>query len=118
MMAPETVRKLKLDVEQVGSAAVVRISGSAGMTEAENMRLKLEELVERKIPLIVLDLGEMDFICSQALGVMISMHVSSRQHNGRLGLVNPQPAVRQLLEITRLTKLFEIYPTVEQALAT
>jgi len=115
---PHADSELAFDVLQTGPAIVVRISGSAGMREAEQMRAALEELAENKPPLIVLDLSAMDFICSMGLGAIIQSHLRSRHHNGQVRLVNPQPAVLDLLETTRLNKLFQIYPSVEQAVRT
>ena len=64
----------------------------------------------------MLDLHEMDFICSLGLGAIINGHLKSRHHQGQIRLVGPVPPVRELLETTRLTKLFGIYDSVEQAL--
>ena len=110
-------RRLKLQVRQEGAAAVVEVRGSAGMTEAEKLRATLEELAGRKVPIIVLDLTDMDFISSAGLAAIITAHLRSRHHQGQIRLVNPQPSVRDLLETTRLTKLFPICATVQQALA-
>ena len=74
------------------------------------------ELADSRIPVIVLDLTEMDFICSAGLAAIISAHLHSRHHRGQIKLVNPQPAVKDLLELTRLTKLFPVHETLDQAL--
>jgi anti-sigma B factor antagonist len=87
------------------------------MDAAEKLRLKLEELAAKGAPVIVVDLSGMDFICSLGLGAIISGHLKCRHHNGQIKLVNPQQAVMQLLETTRLTKLFPIYSSVDQALS-
>jgi len=108
---------LRLSVRQVGSAMVLGVRGSAGMDAAEKLRLKLEELAAKQAPVIVVDLSGMDFICSLGLGAIISGHLKCRHHNGQIKLVNPQQAVMQLLETTRLTKLFPIYSSVDQALS-
>ncbi|HAU38097.1 MAG TPA: hypothetical protein DCX07_10335 [Phycisphaerales bacterium] len=115
-MAEMSSRKpLAMDVRQIGGATVVTVNGSAGMSEAERMRAALERLAADRTPVIVLDLSRMDFICSTGLGAIIAGHLKCRHHAGQIRLVNPQPAVKQLLETTRLTKLFPIYRTVEQA---
>jgi len=114
-MVAKRQKPLKLDVRQVGSAAVVCVSGSAGITEAERLRLRLEKLAEKKMPLIILDLSEMNFICSAGLGAIISAHLKCRHHDGKIRLVSPEPAIMELLATTRLTKLFDIYDSVEQA---
>jgi len=117
-MSETSDRALRLETEEIGSAVVVRVRGSLSFNEAESMRVQLEELTARQVPMIVLDLCEMDFICSGGLGEIISGHLKCRRYCGELRLVNPQPEVRRLLETTRLTKLFPLYASVEQALAT
>lgn len=115
-MAHSSARSLELEVRTTVSASVVRVRGSAGIGEAEEMRTVLENLASGPPGAIVLDLSEMDFICSSGLGAIIYAHLKARKHHGQIRLVNPQPKVLQLLETTRLTKLFSIYPTVEEAL--
>jgi len=109
-------KSLRVDVTPGPSGAVVYVRGSAGMAETDAIRRPLDDLVRRKAPLIVLDLSEMDFICSAGLGVLIEAHRQSHEHQGQVRLVNPQPAVRQLLEVTNLTRLFSIYATIEKAI--
>jgi len=107
---------LTLDEEQVGQAVVVHVRGSVTISDAETLTAALEALAAKKTPLVVLDLSGMDFICSSGLGAIISGHVKSRHHSGVIKLVNPRPAVRRLLEMTRLTKLFPLYDSVESAM--
>jgi anti-sigma B factor antagonist len=115
IMAETTMKPLHLHLTKVGQTAVVKVSGSAGMNEAEKMRRTLEKLAVERTPVIVLELSEMDFICSLGLGAIIHAHLKARHHEGQIRLVNPQPAVRELLETTRLTKLFPIFASVEEA---
>jgi anti-sigma B factor antagonist len=116
-MARDDDGDFHLDVEQRGDASVVTIRGSAGMTAADTLREALETLAAREVPVIVIDLSGMEFISSLGLGAIINGHLKCRHHNGRIKLVNPRASVRRLLETTRLTKLFAVHPTVEQALA-
>ena len=106
---------LTVTINDEQAAAVVHICGSAGMGEADAIRMELEQLVGRKLPLIVMELSEMDFICSAGLGAMIDAHHRSREHDGQVRLVGPQPAVLHLLEMTNLTKLFTVFATVDDA---
>jgi len=115
MQAPD--RPLQLEIQEKGSCAVVRVTGSVSMSQADELRARLEELAEKKTPLMVLDLAEMDFISSAGLGAIISAYLKSRHHSGQVRLVCPQPAVRKLLETTRLTKLFPLHGSVEQAVS-
>jgi len=115
-MASKDDKSLSLEVEETPQAAVVHLQGSASMNEADRIRSALSALAEKRIQMIVLDLGQMDFICSAGLGAIISAHLKSRHHSGQIRLANPQPAVMKLLETTRLTKLFPVFADVEQAI--
>lgn len=116
-MAEPTEEPLEVDVREQGDVRVVRISGSVGMNEAEQLRTALIEVAAGGVRAVVLDLGGMDFICSLGLGAMIAAHQRLRGRQGDLRLANPQPAIREVLEATRLTKLFAIYASVEEAVA-
>lgn len=117
-MSPDLDSEFRLEVEDRGPAVVVRIIGSAGMNEAARMREKLLALVAQEPSVMAVDLSETEFISSLGLGAIITAHLKSRHHNGQIRLVAPRPDVQKLLETTRLTKLFAVYPTVDQALGT
>jgi len=116
-MSPHTNNSLHLEVNRKNDAAVMKVSGSVSMSEAQQLREGLENLVSEQIPLVVLDLSEMDFICSLGLGAIIAAHLKSRHHQGQIKLANPIAPVRRLLVTTRLNKLFSIHETVEEALS-
>jgi anti-sigma B factor antagonist len=116
-MSSESAGELDMDVERLGSAAVVRVRGSAGMEEADHFRRRLERLAEQPIAIIALDLAGLEFISSAGLGALISAHKKARPHDGRIRLVNPQPLILRVLETTRLTSVFEVFGTLEEALA-
>ncbi len=116
-MDARTNRPIRIDVSHAGSTIVVHIHGSATMNYSSQVQDTLEDLAAKQVPVIVLDLSDMDFICSVGLGAIITGHLKCRHHNGQIRLVNPQPAVRKLLETTRLTKLFPIYDNLEDAVA-
>ena len=113
----ECDKPLEVDVAREGSGAVLRMHGSARMADADLMRATLEKLTGSQVTPIVLDMSDLDFICSTGLGAIISGHLRTRHYQGRVCLVGPKASVLELLETTRLTKLFPIYPSIEQAMA-
>ena len=115
-MAAESVSELVVDVRRLAEAAVVRVRGSADMSHADALRVHLDELAQEPVPTIVLDLTELEFISSGGLGALLSAHAKLRRHGGRLQLVNPRPLVLRLLETTRLTELFAVFPSIDEAL--
>lgn len=107
---------LQLDGARTDNAAVVTVRGSATMGEADTLRRALEDLADQRVNVIVLDLGEMDFISSLGLEALIAGHLRCRHHAGQVRLVRPTPQVRELLETTRLTRLFSVFDSVGEAL--
>jgi anti-sigma B factor antagonist len=66
---------------------------------------------------IEVDLSQTTFIDSCGLGALIALHKTACSREGTLRLMNPQPAVQQVLQLTRMHRLFEIVRTASQATA-
>ncbi len=107
---------LLMDVSWRGPASVVRLVGAIGMAEASMLSLRLEELVQQHGAVVVLDMEHLDFMCSSGLGALLNAHAKARPFKGQVHIASPSPMVMRLLETTRLTNLFEVFPSVEEAL--
>ena len=66
---------------------------------------------------LVIDLSEVRFIDSSGLGALVSGYKNASARNGNLKLCALQPQVKSMFELTRLHRVFEIYPGAEEALA-
>jgi anti-sigma B factor antagonist len=104
-----------LGVENVGTAYVVRLGGELDLYNAAQVRAALVEAVAEAPERIVVDLGEVEFLDSTALGVLIEAR--SRLAN-RAGLMLAAPGLetRRALQISGLDQLFAVHETVPEAL--
>jgi anti-sigma B factor antagonist len=66
---------------------------------------------------LVLDLSEVSFIDSTALGTILKAAAQLDESGTNLEVVAPAGPVRRLLEMTNLTRRFRLYSTREAALA-
>jgi anti-anti-sigma factor len=66
-------------------------------------------------PALILDLTEVPFVDSSALGAFVQVYVSCQRTNRRLALAGLTHRVRGLLQISGLDLLFVIFPTVAEA---
>jgi anti-sigma B factor antagonist len=84
------------DVEELGAANAnaFRDQARAAMTGDQN---KIE-----------IDLAQTSFIDSCGLGALVALHKTACSRKGTVRLLNPQPPVRQILELTRMHRIFEI----------
>lgn len=57
---------------------------------------------------IEIDLSETMFIDSCGLGALISLHKTVCAREGQVRLLHPTPPVRQILELTRMHRIFEV----------
>ena len=64
---------------------------------------------------IVIDLAATTFIDSAGLGALVSLLKNCSQRGLRLYLAGLTPQVRQIFELTRLYRLFDIFETAAQA---
>jgi anti-sigma B factor antagonist len=57
---------------------------------------------------IDIDLSQMEFVDSAGLGSLVALRKTASERNGRVRLINPSAHVQQILELTRLHRVFEI----------
>src|SRR5262245_21085283 len=113
--ARQSDQPLNMRVDRREGVAVVTLEGSCTMDVSDQIRQSLVDLVSDKMPALVIDMSRLDFIDSTGLGGIVAAHLRARRHHGVIRLVNPQPAIREVLSLTRLVQLFSIDPTVESA---
>ena len=76
---------------------------------------KMQELTLEPAERVILDLSEVEFLDSSGLGAV----VGSMKHLGRsrrLDLAALTPTVEKVFRITRMDRVFRIFPTIEDAL--
>lgn len=65
---------------------------------------------------LVIDLKDVRFVDSSGLGSLVSGFKNASARNGNLKLCGLQPQVRSMFELTRLHRVFEIFPDAEEAI--
>lgn len=72
--------------------------------------------IEEGIKNIIVDFTRCDFLDSTFLGVLVVSHKKLFPLNGKIILVINNQNILISLELTRMNKIFDIYPTIEEAL--
>ena len=67
---------------------------------------------------IVLDLGNVAYIDSSGLGVLVGLWSSAKKSGGEIKLANLSPEMNDMLQLTKLVTVFQIFDKVEDAAAT
>ena len=102
-------------VDRRDGSVVVSLAGELDLYNAEEVRSALLETCAGEPELLVVDLEEVRFIDSTALGVLIDIH---RRMGGRekFRLAAPGLETRRALEVSGLDRHFSVYETVAEAL--
>ena len=109
---------LEIDVEKTADdIPVVRVDGEIDLHTCAAFRETLRDLIDQKYFEIVIDLGNVPYLDSAALGVLVDAVRRVREHAGNISLVGTTPFVRRAFEITRLVKIFSLYEKEEDALS-
>ena len=106
---------LILDTNDRGDLTVVSVKGEVDLYTAPSLKESVADLVTSGRSKIAVDLGEVEFMDSTGLGVLIGALRRCREAGGSLTLIAPREPVLKVLAITGLDKVFSIHTDVEQA---
>ena len=104
-----------LRVQEVGAARVVSLAGELDLYNAEAVRSALLEAAAASPERIVVDLGEVEFVDSTALGVLIEARTKLDNRRAFL-LAAPRVETKRALQISGLDRHFTVHDTVSEAL--
>ena len=108
---------LKLGHYAKDGIEVIDVQGEIDIYTAPRLRELLIDLVNKGNYQIVVNLEKVGFLDSTGLGVLVGGLKRVRAHDGSLDLVCTQERILKIFKITGLTKVFDIYETVDQAIA-
>ena len=101
--------KMQTATRQAGGVTVVDITGRITVGEGNVvLREIVRDLAEKGKKAIVLNLGEVQYIDSSGIGELVKAHTTIRNQGGQLKLTNLNKRVHDLLEMTRLSAVFDI----------
>jgi len=103
---------------QVGNVAILSPKGYlTGGDETEELEQTIKNLGESGNKHLIINLGETQHLNSTALGVLISAHSNYVRRGGQMKLCSVDKRIENIFVITKLSLVFDVYPSEEQALA-
>jgi anti-sigma B factor antagonist len=109
---------VKLNTRQIGDVTVIDAAGRITLGEGSTaFREAIKDLVAKGQKKILLNLGEISYIDSSGIGEMVSGFTSVSNAGGQLKLLNLTKRVQDLLQITKLYTVFEVFDDEAVALS-
>jgi anti-sigma B factor antagonist len=101
-----------------GPVTVVDLSGRIILGEGSALlRKTVRDLLEEQQHKIVLNLGDVDYIDSSGIGELVSAYTAVKNRGGDLKLLNLTKKVRDLIQLTKLYTVFDVYTDESSAVA-
>lgn len=108
-MQNRTPVKMQTSLRHLDDVVVVDISGRITLGEGNVMlREIVRDLADKGNKKIVLNLGEVQYVDSSGMGELVKTHTTVRNQGGQLRLVNLNKRINDLLQMTRLSAVFDI----------
>lgn len=103
---------------QDGKIRVLHLKGNfVGGDETDELQDTIKRLAEEGNLKLVIDLGEVAYLNSSALGVLIAAHANYAKREGKVKLCQLNKNIENLFVITKLSLIFETYPSEIEAVA-
>jgi anti-sigma B factor antagonist len=109
---------MQISVRHLDKTTIFDVSGDVDYANSPEMRRSLlGEIQERRTPRVVVNLSEVRYIDSSGLASLVEALKASRDLGSRFILFGLGNSAREALQLSRLTKVFEVYDNEARALA-
>ena len=108
---------MKISARHVDKATILDVTGNIDMSNSPEMRKALLRELRDKVTRVALNLTAVDYIDSSGVASLVEGLKASRESGSRFVLFGLSDSAREVLKISRLLKLFEVYENEAQAIA-
>jgi anti-sigma B factor antagonist len=112
------VRDMELEVNsrRERDACIIEVHGEVDVYTSPSLKSALLTAAEDKCSPVIVDMGDVSFIDSSGLGVLVGALRRAREAGGELRVVCDKETTMKIFRITGLDRVFPMYNSVEQAL--
>jgi anti-sigma B factor antagonist len=109
---------MKIEIRAIGDVQILDCSGKITLGEGTmSIRNAVRDLLQKGAKKILLNLAGITYIDSSGVGELVGSYTTTINGGGKLKLLNLTGKLRDLLTITKLITVFEIFSDEKSALA-
>ena len=109
---------LKISTREADGVKIIDLGGRLTLGDTSvSLRDEVRKKIDGGFLKILLSLGEVDYIDSAGLGELISAYTSVTNRGGELKLLNLTKRVHDLMQITKLYTVFDVFDSENEAIA-
>lgn len=99
---------METSLDTVTNTVKIILTGKVYVEEATEIREKLLQYMNDGLYNFIFDFSSVEYIDSSGLGVLVAVQKKSNQKGGRVTIQGLKGEVKELFELTRLTKVLDI----------
>lgn len=109
---------LSIATRQLDGVTILDLSGRITLGEGSvQLRDAIRDLISKGVKNILLSLGDVNYIDSSGLGELVSAFTTAKNQNADVKLLNLTKKVKDVLQVTKLYTVFDIYDDEASAIA-
>ena len=109
---------MKSQIRDVDDVRIIEVSGKITIGTGD---VKIRELINTALDegkaKILLDLSGVSAIDSSGIGEMVACYTTVTKRDGQLKLLKLSPKINAILQVTQLITVFDVFDTVDEAIA-
>ncbi len=100
-----------------GETTVLRLIGSAGITNADHLQREIRRVAELAPPRLVLDASQLVFISSVAISEILTIAKTLKERGAIVRIAGASKEITMVLVKTRVSSIIPVFATVDDAMA-
>jgi len=107
---------MKLEIERRDGVSICRITGELDAGNSRELLDAFDREFNDGVTKAIFSLAALDYVDSSGLGTLVKALKLARAKGGDVKLAGLKPEVKKVLELTRLDRIFDIFPSENHAI--
>lgn len=103
-----------LQIEKMGGAVVVSLSGELTLELTERIKKEMEEVLDREWNILAMEVSGIEFMDSSGIGFLVATNNKTKQAGREFYLYRPSPQVVKTLKLVNLYGFFRVINSEEE----
>ena len=108
---------MEIDTKKERDVLVISVTGRMGEVSAPEFEERMMQSIGEGEKTIVVDLERLEYISSAGLRSILATAKALKEVDGKIYLAGLTGAVKEVFEISQFVSIFDVYASVEDALA-
>ena len=109
--------KLRITDFYQNGCLVLSLNGHLNLTTSKQLILEIPKMEATSARHLILNLEQLQFLDSAGLGFLRRLHTELQNQNKRVSLLNPKGFVKDSLDLVHFNRVFGIFSSLDEALA-